>query len=180
MYQGRKAKSSRGGSRQPRGSSRQKAASSDNDKLGNFPAATTGKAFDFFFLPPFLLYTSFPITHAAMTTVSGDSQLFEDHFTITNVDQSKYDRVARLSATTTDAQTIMTLDINTELFPCVVGEHLHCVLSTTLYLDGSRDDDKGWRDATKTGGENTLADMFDYVCHGKIYKFEDGEDGQSM
>jgi len=25
-----------------------------------------------------------------------------------------------------------------------------------------------------------LADMFDYVCHGKIYKFEDGEDGQSM
>ncbi len=115
-----------------------------------------------------------------MAAISGDSQLFEDHFTVTDVDKSKYDRVARLSATTTDAQTVMTLDINTELFPCVVGEQLHCVLSTTLSLDGSRDDDKGWRDATKFGGEGTLADMFDYVCHGKIYKFEDGDDGHTM
>ncbi len=115
-----------------------------------------------------------------MTAIAGDSQLFEDSFTITEVDQSKYDRVARLSATSTDAQTIMTLDINTELFPCDRGEQLHCVLATTLNPDGSRDDDKGWRDATKFGGESTLADMFDYVCHGKIYKFEDGEDGQTM
>ncbi len=115
-----------------------------------------------------------------MATASGDSQLFEDTFRITAVDQSKYDRVARLSATSEDLQTLMTLDINTELFPCEQNEKLTCVLSTTLNLDGSRDDDKGWRDATKVGGESTLADIFDYVCHGKIYKFEDGEDGQTM
>ncbi len=29
------------------------------------------------------------------------------------------------------------------------------------------------------GGEASLADMFDYVCHGKIYRFEEGE-GENM
>ncbi|CAK7198172.1 DNA-directed RNA polymerases I, II, and III subunit RPABC3 [Sporothrix eucalyptigena] len=120
-----------------------------------------------------------------MSGAAGDSQLFEDSFTITEVDQSKYDRVARLYATSTDAQTVLTLDINVELFPCHVGENLTVVLATTLALDGSREElDKGWRDLSKAGaagsGESTLADMYDYVCHGKIYKFEDGDDGQTI
>ncbi|KAJ9155141.1 DNA-directed RNA polymerases I, II, and III subunit RPABC3 [Pleurostoma richardsiae] len=115
-----------------------------------------------------------------MAGVAGDSQLFEDTFSVTDVNQMKYDRVARLKATSTDAQTLMTLDINVELFPCAVGETLHVVLATSLALDGSRDDDKGWRDILRPGAESTLADMFDYVCHGKIYKFEDGDDGQTI
>jgi DNA-directed RNA polymerase I, II, and III subunit RPABC3 len=112
----------------------------------------------------------------------GDATLFEDSFTITSVDQSKYDRVARIFATSTDTQTIMSLDINTELFPCQQTEGLHLVLATSLALDGSKDEDKGWRDIAKGGqsAEGSLADMFDYVCHGKIYKFEDGDDGQTM
>lgn len=118
-----------------------------------------------------------------MATVGGDVTLFEETFTITNYDQSKYDRVARISATSTDNQTIMTLDINIELFPCSVSDNLHVVLATSLAHDGSKDDEKGWRDVAKGsggGGEATLADMFDYVCHGKIYKFEDADDGQIM
>ncbi|OAA68358.1 DNA-directed RNA polymerases and 3 polypeptide [Niveomyces insectorum RCEF 264] len=119
-----------------------------------------------------------------MAGAAGDSQLFEDSFTITNVDQSKYDFVARIYATSADAQTVMSLDVNTELFPCLVGENLTVVLATTLSLDGTRDDDKGWRDLTKPGapgsGESSLADLYDYVCHGKIYKFEDGDDDQTI
>lgn len=113
---------------------------------------------------------------------SSDSQLFDENFTITTVDHSKYDRVGRFGATSTDSQTVMTLDINTELYPCSVGEHLHCVLATSLSLDGTKDDGKGWRDIGRSGpgSEATLADMFDYVCHGKIYKFEDVEDGHTM
>jgi DNA-directed RNA polymerase I, II, and III subunit RPABC3 len=112
----------------------------------------------------------------------GDTQLFDESFTITNVDDSKYDRVARFAATSADSQTVMTRDINTELYPCQLGETLHCVLASSLSLDGTKDDGKGWRDVGRNvnGGEPTLADMFDYVCHGKIYKFEDGEDGQTM
>jgi len=115
-------------------------------------------------------------------TTTGDSQLFDDTFTVTNVDTSKYDRVSRLSATSHDNQTIMQLDINTELFPTLKGESIRAVIATSLALDGSKDDGKGWRDLGRNGagGEATLADMFDYVCHGKIYKFEDGEDGQTI
>jgi DNA-directed RNA polymerase I, II, and III subunit RPABC3 len=117
-----------------------------------------------------------------MAGIAGDSQLFDEHFTITTYDQNKYDRVARIGGTSHDSQTVMTLDINIELFPCAIGESLHMVLATSLSLDGSKDDGRGWRDVARgaQGGEATLADMFDYVCHGKIYKFEDGEDGQTM
>ncbi|KAI3316807.1 DNA-directed RNA polymerases and 3 polypeptide [Xylariaceae sp. AK1471] len=109
---------------------------------------------------------------------TGDAQLFEDTFTVTEYDQSKYDRVARITANSTDNQTMMKLDINIELFPCLVGENLQVVLATTLALDGNRDgEERGWRDVR---GESTLADMYDYVCHGKIYKFEDGVEGQTL
>jgi DNA-directed RNA polymerase I, II, and III subunit RPABC3 len=113
---------------------------------------------------------------------SGDATLFDEIFTITTFDQSKYDRVARIGGTSADAQTVMTLDINTELYPCSIGENLQCVLATSLSMDGTKDDGRGWRDVTRSGpgGEATMADMFDYVCHGKIYKFEDVEDGQTM
>lgn len=114
---------------------------------------------------------------------AADSTLFDENFTVTSFDQSKYDRVARIGATSADSQTVMTLDINTELYPLGVGESIHMVLASSLALDGSKDDSKGWRDVGRAGhgGEATLADMFDYVCHGKLYKFEDGdESGQTM
>ncbi|OTB08669.1 hypothetical protein M426DRAFT_51850 [Hypoxylon sp. CI-4A] len=110
---------------------------------------------------------------------AGDAQLFEDTFTITSSDQSKYDRVARIGGTSLDNQTTMSLDINTELFPVRVGTNLEVLLATSLSLDGTKDeeDNKGWRDVR---GESTLADMYDYVCHGKIYRFEDGIDGSTI
>ncbi|KAI2640687.1 DNA-directed RNA polymerases I [Hypomontagnella submonticulosa] len=110
---------------------------------------------------------------------AGDAQLFEDTFTVTTYDQSKYDRVARIGGTSTDNLTTMQLDINIELFPVRVGNNLEVVLATSLSLDGTKDEEeeKGWRHVR---GESSLADMYDYVCHGKIYKFEDGVDGQTI
>ncbi|ODA81545.1 hypothetical protein RJ55_00045 [Drechmeria coniospora] len=103
-----------------------------------------------------------------------DATLFEESFTVTDYDQTKYDRVARISCTSADSQTVMVLDINIELFPCAVSDSLHVVLTTTLSPDGSKDDDKGWRDVGKEGAmSSTIADNYDYVCHGKIYKFEE-------
>ena len=117
-----------------------------------------------------------------MAAAGGDATLFEETFTVVKYDQSKYDRVARITANSTDNQTAMTLDINIELFPCSEGETIQVVLASSLSLDGSKDDEKGWRDVAKgdAGGEASLADMYDYVCHGRIYKFEDGDDGQTM
>ena len=118
------------------------------------------------------------LSRTSKMATSGDSTLFEDHFTVTNYDQSKYDRVARISAISADSQTALTLDINIELYPMQSGDRFSMLLASTLSLDGNKDDvSKGWRDV---GNESTLADMWDYVCHGKIYKFEDADDGQVM
>lgn len=111
----------------------------------------------------------------------GDATLFEETFTVTEYDQSKYDRVARISCTSSDSQTIMVLDINIELFPCFTSDTLHVMLSTTLSPDGTKEEDKGWRDVGKAGdAPATLADLYDYVCYGKIYKFEETFDGTTM
>ena len=116
-----------------------------------------------------------------MAAMASDAQLFEDSFRINRLSDPKYDKCDRLYCTSTDEQTTMDLDINNELFPCSVGETLHVVIATSLSLDGTKDDEKGWRDTSKAGqAEATLADMFDYVMYGKIYKFEDGTDGQRM
>jgi DNA-directed RNA polymerase I, II, and III subunit RPABC3 len=116
-------------------------------------------------------------------STTGDNTLFEGNFVVGEVDKSKYDRVARLKANLAvdGPSTDLVLDINSELFPCEVGDNLYLVLATSLALEHKRSSDKGWRDYTKGDDDSpTLSDSFDYVCHGKIYKFEDDEDGQTM
>lgn len=107
-----------------------------------------------------------------------DAQVFEDTFTINEVNSDKYDRVARLKGISADNSVDLILDINTELYPVERGETLNIVLANTIRLDGVKDDAKaGWRDVQK-GSEQTLADLFDYVCYGKVYRVT-GEDGSS-
>ncbi|OKL58241.1 hypothetical protein UA08_06516 [Talaromyces atroroseus] len=112
-----------------------------------------------------------------------DAQLFEDTFTVTSVNSQKYDRVSRISCTSTDNLTTFTLDVNSELYPCAVGESLSLALASTLSLDGKNEDASGagrtgWRDVGM--GENTLANEYDYVCHGKVYRFEEGSTAGNM
>ncbi|KAK7538121.1 uncharacterized protein J3D65DRAFT_621031 [Phyllosticta citribraziliensis] len=102
-----------------------------------------------------------------------DSQLYEDTFHVTGQDKAKYDRVSRLTGSSSDSQTTMTLDINHELFPVETGETLQMLLASTLNLDGTKEE-KGWRELD-TSTETTLADMYDYVMHGKVYRFEEGD-----
>ncbi|KAL8285963.1 hypothetical protein RB597_002848 [Gaeumannomyces tritici] len=118
-----------------------------------------------------------------MAGSTGDAQLFEGVFKVTHVDAVKYDRVARITATSDAASADpmdMTLDINTELFPMSEGDGFRVVLATSLALDGGKDEEKGWRDASKLGGPPTLADNFDYVCYGKVYRFEDSKNGEQI
>jgi len=110
-----------------------------------------------------------------------DPILFEDTFTITAVNSQKYDRVSRISCTSSDQLTTFNLDVNTELYPCAPGESLSMALASTLSLDGKDNgaDGKGsWRDVGM--GEQTLANDYDYVCHGKVYRFEEGTTDTNM
>jgi DNA-directed RNA polymerase I, II, and III subunit RPABC3 len=59
--------------------------------------------------------------------------------------------VGRISGKSTDSLSDMTLDVNTDLYPISVGETVQMLLASTLNLDGTKDDEKGWRDtATKS------------------------------
>ena len=109
-----------------------------------------------------------------------DAQVFEASFTITSINNEKYDRVSRIYGSSADNAITMTLDINHELFPVTTGETLNLVLATTLALDGSAkgENDSMWRNVGKQG-VTTLADMYDYVCYGKNYRMEGG-DGETM
>ena len=124
-----------------------------------------------------------------------ESQLYDASFTVTTLDASKYDRVSRITGTSHDSTTVMTLDLNSDLYPVQIGEKLQLVLASTLSIDGSLNKDMaagsaggaGWRDVAGAGGKingaggagaaeqgGNLGDMFDYVCRGKIYRFEQG------
>lgn len=110
-----------------------------------------------------------------------DPVLFEDTFTVTAVNSEKYDRVSRINCTSTDQMTTFTLDVNTELYACAPGESLSLALASTLALDGKDDSAGGrgaWRDVGM--GEQTLANDYDYVCHGKVYRFEEGSTAGNM
>lgn len=116
-----------------------------------------------------------------MADSTNDASLFQGQFIITHKDHKKYDRAARLTLTSIeeDADTKLELDINTELFDVNPGVNVEVVLASTLSLDGTADDDRGWRDAVKVG-VSTLADTFEYVCYGKIYKFEDSKAAKTL
>lgn len=102
-----------------------------------------------------------------------DAQVFEETFNITSINNEKYDRVSRIYGTSTDNTVTMSLDINHELFNVNTGDNVNMVIATTLNLDGKQSEEKGWRETAR--GDPTLADMFEYVCYGKNYKFEDNE-----
>ena len=106
-----------------------------------------------------------------------DAILFEETFTVTGLNEGKYDRVARITASGAGQDTYITLDVNKELYPVAVNESLTLCLAATLALDGSKDEGRSWKEIAK--GESTLADHYDYVCHGKVYRFEEGE-GEAM
>ncbi|KAL1311868.1 hypothetical protein AAFC00_001940 [Neodothiora populina] len=108
-----------------------------------------------------------------------DATLLDETFTITSLNAQKYDRVSRITGTSSDSLTVLSLDVNTEIYPVAVGEPIQLVLASTLNLDGSKDDsgNAGWRDIG--GKKASLADMFDYVCYGKVYRFEEG-DGENI
>ncbi|KAJ5939296.1 RNA polymerase Rpb8 [Penicillium verhagenii] len=107
-----------------------------------------------------------------------DPILFEDSFTITAINAQKYDRVARLTCSSSDGSITFTLDVNSELYPAAVGESLSLALASTLSLDGKEDTRASWREVSM--GDQTLANDYDYVCHGKVYRFEEGSTKDTM
>src|ERR1700733_3687727 len=78
--------------------------------------------------------------------------------------------VSRIKATSSSSDLSLILDLNSELYPLQKDEIISLNFSSSLRLDGK--EDKGWRDLGR--GEHSLADDYDYVCYGKVYRFDGG------
>ncbi|KIW01958.1 uncharacterized protein PV09_06795 [Verruconis gallopava] len=117
-----------------------------------------------------------------------DAQLFISSFqldtspaALETQSKARYDRVTRYTALSTgDASIKLILDVNTDLYTLSPDTQFDLCLASTLNLDGTKDEGKsgGWRE--KQPGESDLSDGWDYVCYGKVYKFDEGKDGEEI
>ncbi|KAJ8460350.1 hypothetical protein OPV22_033276 [Ensete ventricosum] len=87
-------------------------------------------------------------------------------------DGKKFDKVSRIEARSEQFDMYMQLDVNTEIYPLHVGDKFTMVLTPTLSLDGTPD--SGY---FTQGGRKSLADKFEYVMHGKLYKISEEASG---
>jgi DNA-directed RNA polymerase I, II, and III subunit RPABC3 len=113
------------------------------------------------------------------TLIMADAQVFEEHFIVEKINREKYDRVSRLSGkSVNDNSLTFTLDINHEVWKVEENNTIQLVLATTLALDGTTKEgaETSWRNVSKAITP-TLANLYDYVCYGKNYRFEDAEAG---
>ncbi|XP_039781166.1 DNA-directed RNA polymerases II and V subunit 8A-like [Panicum virgatum] len=96
--------------------------------------------------------------------------LFQDSFIVIGLDPDgkKFDKVSRVEAESEDSSIYMQLDVAIEVYPMQKGEKFKMVLASTLNLDGTPD--TGY--FTQASRE-TLADQFEYVMHGKLYRISD-------
>lgn len=103
--------------------------------------------------------------------------LFEDIFRVENLDPDgkKFDKVSRIEARSDQFEMYMQLDVNTDIYPMHVGEKFMMVLAPTLNLDGTPD--TGYY---TQGGRKSLADKFEYVMHGKLYRISEEGEGTNV
>ncbi|KAA8527263.1 hypothetical protein F0562_034640 [Nyssa sinensis] len=103
--------------------------------------------------------------------------LFEDIFKVDRLDPDgkKFDKVSRIEARSEQFDMYMQLDVNTDIYPIHVGDKFMMVLAPTLDLDGTPD--TGYY---TQGGRKSLADKFEYVMHGKLYRISEEGSGPKV
>lgn len=110
--------------------------------------------------------------------------LFEDIFDIKDMDKGgkRFDRgdeeliwsnhdtwiVSRLTGTSENYEMELILDFNNEIYPLEVSTKFTLVLADNLSLDGQPGPEEGVYD---NSGKKTLADKYEYVMYGKVFKF---------
>ncbi|WCJ41274.1 DNA-directed RNA polymerases II and V subunit 8A [Euphorbia peplus] len=101
--------------------------------------------------------------------------LFEDIFVVDKLDPDgkKFDKVSRIEAHSQNCDMFMHLDVNTEIYPMAVAEKFTMALAHTLNLDGTPD--TGYY---LQGARKTLADKYEYIMHGKLYKISEEGSGK--
>ena len=77
-------------------------------------------------------------------------------------------------ASSTSIISELTLDVNTEIYPLKTGDKFSLML--TQSIDGSVVDVT--KKATWKPNQKSLADDYDYVMYGKVYKYDDSNNAK--
>ncbi|TIA90659.1 hypothetical protein E3P99_01464 [Wallemia hederae] len=101
------------------------------------------------------------------------SIVFDHIFSVDSIDKDgkKFDRVARVGATSSTPNLNCIIDLPIEIFSLAESEKFTMALSTSLSSD-STVQSSGWRPGMDSEG---LAADYEYVCFGKVYKFDEGK-----
>lgn len=86
---------------------------------------------------------------------------------------NKFTNVSRIRALSDAPKVEVYLDVNCELYPLSVGDKVFFVITTTLNTDGSTIDPYKKETWSTCINKATLADDYEYVMYGKVYKYEE-------
>ncbi|KAL7083473.1 hypothetical protein ACP275_14G164900 [Erythranthe tilingii] len=84
-----------------------------------------------------------------------------------------YDKVSRINANSEDDGFYLELDVHAEIYQMLPGEKYRMVISNTLHKDGSTVSNH-----FPEGKQVSLADKFEYVMHGLLYKMAEAKDAK--
>eukprot|EP01089_Gocevia_fonbrunei_P003482 TRINITY_DN13463_c0_g1_i1.p1 TRINITY_DN13463_c0_g1~~TRINITY_DN13463_c0_g1_i1.p1 ORF type:complete len:155 (+),score=34.75 TRINITY_DN13463_c0_g1_i1:72-536(+) len=98
--------------------------------------------------------------------MSGVTPLFEDIFEVKNKDPDgkKFDRVSRIECHSENYEMKLILDVNTDIYPVEINDKFTVAISDSLVAEGAPDE----FDQTN---QPSLADKFEYVMYGKVFKY---------
>ncbi|SCM25030.1 DNA-directed RNA polymerases I, II, and III subunit RPABC3, putative [Plasmodium chabaudi chabaudi] len=91
--------------------------------------------------------------------------LFEDRFVISNVDNSKFEKVSRIKAKSTGYDAELILDVHSELFKVEEKKAIYLALQDNFM---GYSDDKTWEQT-----DNKSLNNIEYIMSGRIFKFEE-------
>ena len=95
-----------------------------------------------------------------------------------NKDGKVFDKVSRISAQSKVNKLQIELDVNTDIYPMDAGAYYKLLLASSVNADGSDNFDiVRYENEGAQAGMETLFDQYDYVMHGKVFKYQlvDGE-----
>ncbi|KAK9838978.1 hypothetical protein WJX74_007112 [Apatococcus lobatus] len=91
-------------------------------------------------------------------------------------DGKKFDKVSRIICHSDLYEFVMTLDVNTDIYPVEMGDKLTMVLTTGISEDGTTSGSYD-KSLQQPGKGTTMMNDYEYVMHGKLFKYKDVDKG---
>ncbi|XP_022863601.1 DNA-directed RNA polymerases II, IV and V subunit 8B-like isoform X1 [Olea europaea var. sylvestris] len=99
---------------------------------------------------------------------------FDEIIKVIGIDDKRYEKVSRIEAQSEDEDVYLELDVHSQLYRMLQGEKFRMVVSHTLNADGS-----AVTGHISEGKQKSLADKFEYVMHGLLYKMSEDKEKQN-